>query len=231
VLISPTTKHPQKCDDEGIIKFELKFNHAPPQELKSVAELNAWRQILHRLGLTGLDSSRYQGLAYGNVSRREGPNRFIVSGTQTGAKNCLTPDDYCLVLDFDLAKNHVHAEGPIKPSSEALTHGAIYAANSHIECVLHAHSPVIWRYATQLGIYQTDASIASGTPEMGQAVGQAVRNLNSGIISMGGHEDGLIAFADTIWQAAVALVKCLAKAEELEFLTIGKVGKRGNQSR
>ncbi len=204
--------------DEGVIKFDLAFNRAPSQEPEAVAELNAWRQILYRLGLTGCDPSRYQGLAYGNISKRSGANSFIVSGTQTGAKSCLSPDDYCLVLDFDLEKNRVRAEGPVAPSSEALTHGAVYSANPFINCVLHIHSPIIWRNTAQLGISQTDASIAYGTPEMGLAVGHAASNRNHGIISMGGHEDGLIAFADTIGHAVLELVAFLAKAEELELL-------------
>ena len=95
---------------EGVIKFGLAFNHGPPQELETIAELNAWRQIIYRLGLTGCDPARYQGLAYGNVSRRTGTNSFIISGTQTGMKPYLSPSDYCLVLDFDLGKNRVWAQ-------------------------------------------------------------------------------------------------------------------------
>jgi len=201
--------------DEGVIKFALAFNHAPSLAAEAVAELNVWRQILYRLGLTGCDPSRYQGLAYGNVSQRSGANSFIISGTQTGGKPCLSPADYCQILDFDLGKNRVRAEGPIEPSSEALTHGAVYSANPRINCVLHIHSPILWRNTVKLGIPQTDPSIAYGTPEMGQAVGRGAVDLNQGIISMGGHEDGLIAFAETIAQAALLLVQCLAEAEKL----------------
>ncbi|MFM8333814.1 MAG: class II aldolase/adducin family protein, partial [Candidatus Methylumidiphilus sp.] len=99
-------------------------------------ELNAWRQILFRLGLTGLDPRRYGGLAFGNVSLRTQGSRFAVSGTQTGGKPRLGPQDYCLVTGFDLAHNRIHAEGPVKPSSEALSHGAVYAANRSVGCVL-----------------------------------------------------------------------------------------------
>ncbi len=211
--------------DEGVIKFDLAFNHAPPQELEAITELNAWRHILYRLGLTGCDPARYQGLAYGNVSMRTGPSSFIISGTQTGAKPHLSLGDYCLVLGFDLAKNQVWAQGPIEPSSEALTHGAVYSVNPDTNCVLHVHSPLLWRSATQLGIAQTDASIAYGTPEMGLAVGLAAEGRSQGIISMGGHEDGLIAFADTICIAAIELVKCLAEAEKLSLVGWAKAAR------
>ncbi len=213
---------PQAIEEEGVIKFNLFFSHASPIGLESIAELNAWRQILHRLGLTGRDPFRYQGLAYGNVSQRTSANAFIVSGTQTGAKEHLSTQDYCIVTDFNLEKNCVYAKGPIEPSSEALTHGSIYAANRQITCVLHAHSPSIWRNASRLGISQTSPSIAYGTPEMGKAVEQAAKNLEYGIIAMGGHEDGILAFAGTLCRAGTELVRYLAKAEQLTQLDGGE---------
>lgn len=208
----------QTSHAEGIIKFDLNFSLAAPPRLETIAELNAWRQILHSLGLIGCDPKRYQGFAYGNVSRRAGPDSFIVSGTQTGGKTFLNPGDYCQILNFDLEKNYLFAEGPVKPSSEALTHAAVYAANQGINCVLHIHSPILWRNSKHLGLCQTDAAIAYGTPGMAQAVGQLAYKGTDGLVSMGGHEDGLLAFSDTISQAGINLVKCLAQAEELELL-------------
>jgi len=201
---------------EGVIKFNLEFQRAPAQALGDIAELNAWRQILFRLGLTGRDPSRYGGLAYGNVSQRANSDRFIVSGTQTGGKPCLTADDYCLVLDFDLEENSICAMGPIEPSSEALTHGAVYSAVPQAGCVLHVHSSEIWRHAQLLNIPLTDKAIAYGTSEMGRAVGQAAKDSTRGIVAMGGHEDGVLAFAEHPCGATTRLLQCLAKALEFE---------------
>lgn len=203
-------------ESEGVIKFHLDFIQAQALDLERIAELNAWRQLLFRLGLTGRDPARYEGLAYGNVSRRAKGRSFIVSGTQTGGKPNLSPADYCLVIDFDLEENRLRAEGPVEPSSEALTHGAIYNAVPQARCVIHAHSPEIWHKARQLGIPLTDESIAYGTPAMGKAVIAAATHASGGIISMGGHQDGVLAFADEIGLAALRLVRCLAKAKELE---------------
>ncbi len=205
-----------KKKEEGIIKFDLEFRCIPIGTAANIAELNAWRQILFRLGLTGLDPARYQGLAYGNLSRRLGAHSYIVSGTQTGAKSALSPDDYCLVLDFDLENNFIRAEGLIKPSSEALTHGAIYAGNPQAQCVIHAHSPEIWRNADLLGIFTTDPTIAYGSVAMGEAVRKAVAEKDAGMIAMGGHEDGIIAYGTKIEQTAKELLQYLAKALELE---------------
>jgi len=204
------------CAGEGVIKFALEFNRAQPQAWESIAELNAWRQIFFRLGLTGCDPARYGGLAYGNVSRRADGRRFIVSGTRTGAKQSLGPADYCLVLDFDLAKNCLWAEGPVEPSSEALTHGAVYDAVPQAGCVIHVHSPEIWRNAAPLGIHLTAADISYGTPAMGRAVGVAAATSTTGLIVMGGHEDGVLAFAAHPRQAGTRLLGCLASAVELE---------------
>jgi hypothetical protein len=219
---------PAGGEEEGVIKFGLAFRRAGPLDWAGVAALDAWRQVLFRLGLTGLDPARYGGLAYGNVSLRAGARRFIVSGTQTGGKPALGPGDYCLVLDFDLAENRLCAEGPVEPSSEALTHGAVYEAVPRVGCVLHVHSPEVWRNAGRLGLRQTGAAIAYGTPEMGWAVAEAVAGRGAGVVAMGGHEDGVLAFAGCPAQAAARLLRCLARALELdrraEVLAGGQAG-------
>jgi hypothetical protein len=199
---------------EGVIKFNLEFTRADLPMADSLVELNAWRQVLFRLGLTGRDPARYGGLAYGNVSQRlGGDRRFIVSGTQTGSKPCLGSADYCQVLDFDLATNWLRAEGPLAPSSEALTHGAVYDAIPQAACVIHVHSQEIWRNARKLGIALTDPVISCGTTQMGSAVGKAVGSGGS-VIAMGGHEDGVLAFAASPEEAVTHLLRCLAKALE-----------------
>lgn len=208
------------AEHEGIIKFHLEFSLAPPLALEQVAELNAWRRIFFQLGLTGRDPARYAGLAYGNVSQRTEGRSFIVSGTQTGDKPNLNPADYCLVIDFDLEKNRLSANGPIEPSSEALTHGAIYSAAPQTACVIHVHSPEIWRNARRLGIPITDESIAYGTPAMGRAVIAAATRTSGGIIAMGGHQDGVLAFADEVGLAAIRLLQCLVIANKLEHCAV-----------
>jgi hypothetical protein len=214
-MTPPTT--PTASNSEGVIKFALEFTPEPLGDYAFIDELNAWRTILFRLGLTGQDPCRYGGLAFGNLSHIVGLRQFIISGTQTGGKENLTPGDYCLVVDFDVTNNQLKAQGPLPPSSEALTHGAIYAANPQAECVIHVHSPQIWRHAEALGIQCTHKSIAYGTPEMAQALAESAQNhAGPGIIAMRGHEDGVIAFAAKIKQAGCLLLECLAAAYERE---------------
>jgi len=200
---------------EGAIKFNLDFTFARPDGMQNISEVDAWRQILHRLGLIGQDPERYEGLAFGNVSLRINRRGFFISGTQTGGKPCLAIEDYCQVLEFDIAHNRIHAKGLVKPSSEALTHAAIYEAKGQALCVIHIHSPEIWRHAHQLDIPTTAATIAYGTPAMGRAVSEAAKD-GEGIIAMGGHEDGVLAYAKTAGQASCLLLQALAKAVEAE---------------
>ncbi len=207
---------------EGVIKFSLDFTEAPAVLPEEIAELNAWRQILFRLGLVGRDPARYGGLGYGNVSLRLPPwdspgdrRPFLVSGTQTGGLPDLGPGHYTTVLSCHPGENRIVASGPIRPSSEALTHGALYALDPSLRVVLHVHSPAIWRRAAELGIPLTSAEAAYGTPEMAAEVRRlfvdpAVRS--GRLLAMGGHEDGLVAFGATAEEAGLPLVAALARA-------------------
>ena len=207
---------------EGVIKFDLQFTPAPPLAMTDLTVLNAWRRILWLLGLTGCDPKRYDGLGYGNVSLRLPPytappceRRFAISGTQTGNLPVLGAEHYALVQACIPAANRVIASGPLYPSSEALTHGALYALDPELRCVLHVHSPLLWRQAIPLELPMTDPAAAYGTPAMAAEVARlygepAVRA--GGILAMGGHEDGLLAFGSSVEAAGTVLVRRLAQA-------------------
>ena len=207
---------------EGVIKFDLDFTPAPPLAAVAVAELNAWRRILFLLGLVGCDPQRYDGLGYGNVSLRLPPysappmeRPFVISGTQTGALAELAAGHYTVVRSCDPQRNRVVAVGPLRPSSEALTHGALYALDPALRCVLHVHSPLLWRHAVYLELPLTDPAAAYGTPAMAVEVARlyaepAVRA--GGIFAMGGHEDGLVAFGTSAEAAGTVLLHWLARA-------------------
>jgi hypothetical protein len=198
--------------EEGVVKYHAKFAPAPAPDWALLAELDAWRGLLFRLGLTGQDAERYGGLAYGNVSRRLDSRRFLISGTQTGGIERLGAEHYCRVAEFDTDRNLIVAEGPIRPSSEALTHAAVYQAVGSIHYVLHVHSPEIWRQAGRLGLPTTPPGIAYGTPEMAKAVEALLKAPEVRVIAMGGHRDGLIAAGATVEAAALPLIRLLAAA-------------------
>lgn len=215
-------------EQEGVIKFHLEYREGPPLPAENLREINAWRRILHLLRLTGQDPRSYAGLGYGNISQRLGPfdapplrRRFVISGTQTGGLAELDGGHYAVVRACDPERNRVAAEGPIRPSSEALTHGTLYDLDPDLRFVMHVHSPEIWRHARALRIPLTRESIAYGTPEM---AGEVRRLLEDPAVregrgfAMGGHEDGIVAFGRTAEEAGSVLLSLLARAFQLSSL-------------
>jgi ribulose-5-phosphate 4-epimerase/fuculose-1-phosphate aldolase len=205
--------------EEGVIKFDLLFSAAEPVALNSLQELNKWRSILWRHRLIGQDPARYEGYGFGNVSQRIGPfdaecgkRGFVISGTQTGELEELDNSHYAIVSAWDTAHNQVIASGPVKPSSESLTHAMIYDLDGKARAVLHVHSPDIWNSATARGIPLTDVSIEYGTPAMAQEVRRLFNETSvrqSGIFAMGGHEDGVVSFGHTVEQTGLVLLRAL----------------------
>lgn len=211
--------------EEGVIKFDLQYTQTGPAPAETLAELNAWRRILWQLALIGQDPARYGGYGFGNVSKRitpldaaAGKRRFVISGTQTGGLETLEVTHYSMVNTYDPQANRVEAGGPVRPSSESLTHGMIYDLDTGIHAILHVHSTHIWQQADTLNIPVTDAAVAYGTPGMALEVERLFRTtdvLHKGIFSMGGHADGIVAFGTTPGEAGGILLNALAKSYSL----------------
>jgi len=132
--------------------------------------------------LIGVDSS---GVGFGNLSVRDGATRnFFITGSATGGLSELTPADCVPVVAYDFARNWLRYEGAAIPSSESLTHAAIYESDPSTSAVIHCHDSVLW-------------TALLGTPEMAYeimrlfAVSDARRRQ---LFVMAGHEDGIVAF-------------------------------------
>jgi ribulose-5-phosphate 4-epimerase/fuculose-1-phosphate aldolase len=214
--------------EEGVVKFEATHERRPlePRRDGEIAcRLIAWREVMALTGLVGQDPERYDGAGYGNVSARVGPpsaalgrRSFLITGTQTSGRRCIGLDDFAVVDRYDYARNAVWSHGTTEPSSESMTHGAIYDLGPHIRCVLHAHSPVLWRNAGRLGLPTTSESVRYGTPEMAYEVQRLYRRTvlpERPILAMGGHEDGIVVFGRTTEEAGQVMVSWLAKAYQL----------------
>ena len=214
------------AEQEGVIKYDLDFNIKPPLPQTMLATLNAWRTILYRLRLIGQSPGLYNGLGYGNISQRlkrsnkTGKiNQFVISGTQTGASELLQPAQYCLVTQVLAKQNRIIAEGPVKPSSETLTHGSIYQTNEQIDFIMHVHCAEIWRNTEALKIPRISKKISYGTPEMAAEVENLVRMhpaaADGCIFSMLGHEDGIVSYGYSAEAAGRILINTLAEAFKL----------------
>jgi len=211
---------------EGVIRFEVQHEFRPLEDRVFGADarvLSAWRAILAKLRLLGQDPARYAGLGYGNLSARVGPfgdvppgrRRFLVTGTQTAGLAHATLAQFCVSGSWDIAGNRVTSAGEVAPSSESLTHAALYDASPDVRVVLHAHAPEIWRLAHELGLPVTDTAAANGTPAMALEVQRLFREgtfASTRVAAMGGHEDGVLAFGDSAAAAGQALVGQLARA-------------------
>jgi ribulose-5-phosphate 4-epimerase/fuculose-1-phosphate aldolase len=212
----PHSNQPQ----EGVIQYRLDFQLDHDINCLHFAELNSWRSYFYRLGLVGQDGERYGGLGYGNVSHRvaDQQSQFVISGTQTGHLPLLCREHYVLVEEADVSRNQIVARGPIKPSSEALTHAALYHANPDIQCVLHVHSPLVWQRAGALQMPSTPAHVPYGTPAMAEAVRHQLEISDNvtGVIAMLGHEDGIIAYSSDVESAGTALMEAVMNAHGLD---------------
>ncbi len=211
-------------DQEGVIQFQLSHLFTPPLSLGQLGELIAWRRILYQLQLIGEDPLRYAGYGFGNISQRipQVPaitsRPFIITGTQTGGFSELAPEQFTTVTECFPEQNRVTSTGPIKPSSEAMTHATLYEVDSELRVVMHVHSPHIWRSAAQLGLPVTTAAAGCGTTAMADAVREVMTQPLTralGLFVMGGHEDGVVSFARTADQAGVALISVLARAYQV----------------
>ena len=212
---------------EGVIKFEVEHENRPidyDRLHELICQLVAWREIMALTGLVGQDPRRYDGAGYGNASVRVGRagaalghRSYLITGTQTSGKRCIGPEDFALVERYDPRRNWVKSHGSTEPSSESLTHGATYDLGPHIRCVLHAHTPVLWRRARELRLPTTEPHVAYGTPGMAAEVQRLYRDgvfAERRILAMGGHEDGILVFGRTPEDAGQVLLTWLARAYE-----------------
>jgi len=198
--------------DDGVIKFTLNNQEMPLKvDIKQINSLENWRKKLYAIELIGEYKSDHIG--YGNLSlliERFGRNdqpEFLISGTQTGHLPVLTPNEYTLVHSYDLEKNIVNSEGPMKPSSESLTHAAIYLANQEINAVFHGHDTHLWNEMINHNYLSTAASIPYGTIDMAVAVQKLTYDKPAGLFVMKGHQDGIVSWGRTADEAGELLLE------------------------
>lgn len=215
-------------EQEGVIKFQLRFTEGHAPKAEQTIQLSAWRKLCYLTKLIGQEPERYEGYGFGNISERIGRGEeahqrpFLISGTQTGFLESLEPHHYAFVRECYPEKNLVIADGPLKPSSESMTHGTLYALDERIRFVIHVHSPDLWQNAPVLNIPTTAADVPYGTPAMGAEVARLFAETDvreQGIFSMGGHEDGIVTFGETAEAAGSVLFTYLAQAWQVAALT------------
>ena len=199
----------QQREQEGVVKYTIKHESARIALPADMPELLAWRRRLHELGLIGADAA---GIGYGNLSVRlySSPG-FLITGTQSSGLAEVDQRDFARVTVVDLDRNYLRSIGERPPSSEALTHAALYQVNGAIRAVVHVHSPSIWNEWRDRLPTSRDA-VAYGTPEMGYEMIRLHKRKalgGRGAIVMGGHPDGVIAFGPSLAEAAAEILQLL----------------------
>lgn len=195
---------------EGYIKFQCiqkELNVNIDQNI--LQSLNENRTKLQKQQLIGM----YQdGIGYGNISMRHGKgNHFYITGSSTGNLSMLLRKHIALVTSYNIELNIVNCSGITKASSESMTHAAIYEAISCVNAVVHVHSKELWDKYIDI-LPTTDKHIEYGTPEMALALKDEIKkngNIESAIIIMGGHPEGIISYAKNINMATEAVLNLL----------------------
>jgi len=194
--------------DDGVIKYRSQRIAGVMEPSAQLEQLNRARTTLFDLGLIGAYPN---GIGYGNLSLRTSGQQFLITGSATGATRRLQPDQFCLIESFSIARNSVRCRGSLDASSESMTHGAIYAANPAVHCVIHVHSRLLFDALLAHEAPHTPADIPYGTPAMARAVAQLVATQPTlpVLFVMAGHDEGIVAYGADIDSVLALLVDTL----------------------
>jgi len=190
----------------------IKFN--PIQESESLIskqeflDIDKWRRKLFEIGQIGeYGKGKLKGVGYGNISIRS-ENSFIISGSSTGGLERLARKHYARVIGYNFEDNSVSYSGFIKPSSESMTHAALYKSHPNVNAVIHVHNLQLFNRLLNK-VPTTRREAAYGTPEMAKEI---IRLFNETevyeqkILVMGGHEEGVVTFGKDLDQAGRVLI-------------------------
>ena len=189
------------------IKFTRECAAAEIIWFDGLAELNACRRKLLRLRLIGVDSN---GIGFGNLSIRGGAtSNFYITGSATGGIPELSLADCARVVAYDFKRNWLRYEGAAIPSSESLTHAAVYESDAKAGAVLHCHDSKLWAALLNQAPSSSEA-VEYGTPEMACEVMRLFKVTDvqrRRVFVMAGHEGGIVAFGKDLEEALVVLMR------------------------
>lgn len=191
--------------DEGYIKFNCNWIASNDIPLDKVAALNVWRDILYKKRLIGVYPD---GIGFGNISMRCDEKTFLISGSATGALETLNESHYSLVTEYNLSTNSLTCVGPIKASSESLTHALIYECSAATNAVIHIHNLELWKRLMH-HVPTSSEAIPYGTIEMANEIKRLFDETalsKEKILVMGGHKEGIISFGKDLAEAGNILI-------------------------
>jgi L-ribulose-5-phosphate 4-epimerase len=189
------------------IKFSCECVAAEITSFDGLAELNEYRTKLLDLQLIGVDPN---GVGFGNLSVRDGAtDEFYITGSATGGVHELTLADCARVVACDFERNRLRYQGSAMPSSESLTHAAIYKSDAGVEAVIHCHDTKLW--AALLNQAPTTSKTAEyGTTELANEIMQLFTRTDvqsRKVVVMAGHEGGIVTFGKDLEEAFAVLMR------------------------
>jgi len=198
-------------EKEGVVKYSLDFTSKEITYEKEYTVLEECRERLYALGLIGAYDD---GIGYGNISHRvENTDTFLITATQTGELNSLSTNEYSLVENIDFKSFKTTAIGMSRPSSECITHGAIYSLDKEINVVVHIHNEKLWNFMLKNNLLSTNDT-PYGTPEMVEDVINIYKDidvLSNNVFVMKGHFEGIVSFGKNIAEAEKAVYEIIKK--------------------
>ncbi len=189
------------------VKFTHEHVTSKLAPFAGLAALNACRRKLRELQLIGIDSN---GVSFGNLSVRDGATKdFYITGSATGRLSELSVADCAKVVAYDFERNLLRYEGYAIPSSESLTHAAIYESDASARAVIHCHDSLFWLRLLDR-TPKTSEAAHYGTPEMAREIMRLFETSElhqRKIFVMSGHEGGFVTFGRNLEAAFAVLMQ------------------------
>jgi L-ribulose-5-phosphate 4-epimerase len=196
----------------GFVKFNCHWTQSGPVISDEQYEIiNYWREVLFNMDLIGAYEN---GVGFGNLSMRIGSgHQFIITGSSTGDIPELEPGHYVKVNSFNIDDNAVQCLGPLKASSESLTHAAIYLADTGVNAVVHVHSIELWNELIHK-VPTTNPGMDYGTTDLAKDILRLFKESDvyeKRIIIMAGDRAGILTFGHDMDEAVNVLMEYLRK--------------------
>ena len=195
--------------EEGYIKYDCRWIKAKSVSSETIRDINLVRNRFYKLGLIGVYDN---GIGFGNISIRS-ENNFIITGSATGGIELLDENHYVRVNDYNLEQNTLVCTGPIKASSESLSHAVIYECLPATKAVIHIHHLELWQELLHR-LPTTSKSVSYGTPDMAFEIKRLLLETTTQeqkVVVMGGHEEGILVFGNSLDEAENIMLKLYNK--------------------
>ncbi|MGC9471539.1 MAG: class II aldolase/adducin family protein [Bacteroidales bacterium] len=199
---------------EGYIRFHCHWRPSGPLIPSGmVREINRWRSVLHSMEMLGCLED---GTGFGNISiRAPSAGKFFITGTATGKLKKLHAGHFSLVENYVIDENTITCTGPVRASSESLSHAAVYETLPGVHAVVHIHHAGLWE-KWKNRVPTTDKRAEYGTPEIAREVIRLLqhgKNAEKRMVVMGGHPEGIIIFGKNLEEAMASLLAYINAAE------------------